>query len=544
MIRIKNLSVPYDETRTLTELAAERLGVSPCAVHGVIVVHKALDARRRNGAPIRWNYTLDVTVDGARGILTRLRRDAQVGRTEEHGLLCVPSYTPQEGRERPVVVGFGPAGIFAAWLLARAGAAPLVLERGQDVDRRTRDVAQFWRTGRLDTASNVQFGEGGAGTFSDGKLTARSRDPRMNEIIEAFVAAGAPEEIRYLQKPHIGTDVLRTVVKRLREKIIEMGGEVRFGAQVTDITMTAGRIAALTVNGSEQIPVSAVFLGIGHSARDTYAMLHGAGVHMEAKPFAVGVRIEHPQDFVDRMQYGAAAGSPLLPSADYALTFRDEEGGRGVYSFCMCPGGFVIPASTAPDECVVNGMSPANRGSRWANAGWVVELRPEDLASIHLPDIGGEPVPEVLAMMDFQERLERLCRINAGQGVKAPAQRMADFVARRNSSALPSSSFSPGLLASPLHFWMPDFVTGRLREGFRSADRVSRGFLTNEAVMIGVETRTSSPVRILRARETLRHVTLRGLYPCGEGAGYAGGIVSAAIDGERCAEQLAAAYGG
>ena len=346
MIRIKNLSVPYDETRTLTEFAAERLGVSPCAVHGVIVVHKALDARRRNGAPIRWNYTLDVTVDGARGILTRLRRDAQIGRTEEHGLLCVPSYTPQEGRERPVVVGFGPAGIFAAWLLARAGAAPLVLERGQDVDRRTRDVAQFWRTGRLDTASNVQFGEGGAGTFSDGKLTARSRDPRMNEIIEAFVAAGAPEEIRYLQKPHIGTDVLRTVVKRLREKIIEMGGEVRFGAQVTDITMTGGRIAALTVNGAEQIPVSAVFLGIGHSARDTYAMLHGAGVHMEAKPFAVGVRIEHPQDFVDRMQYGAAAGSPFLPSADYALTFRDEEGGRGVYSFCMCPGGLVVAAAS------------------------------------------------------------------------------------------------------------------------------------------------------------------------------------------------------
>ena len=209
----------------------------------------------------------------------------------------------------------------------------------------------------------------------------------------------------------------------------------------------------------------------------------------------------------------------------------------------MCPGGFVIPASTAPDECVVNGMSPANRGSRWANAGWVVELRPEDLASFHLPDTGGEPVPEVLAMMDFQERIERLCRINAGQGVKAPAQRMADFVARRNSSAMPASSFSPGLLASPLHFWMLDFITSRLREGFRSADRVSRGFLTNEAVMIGVETRTSSPVRILRDRETLRHVTLRGLYPCGEGAGYAGGIVSAAIDGERCAEQLAAAYG-
>jgi len=342
----------------------------------VIVVHKALDARRRNGAPIRWNYTLDVTADGTRGILTRLRRDAQVGRAEEHGSLRVPPYTPQEGRERPVVVGFGPAGIFAAWLLARAGAAPLVLERGQDVDRRTRDVAQFWRTGRLDPASNVQFGEGGAGTFSDGKLTARSRDPRMNEIIEAFVAAGAPEEIRYLQKPHIGTDVLRTVVKRLREKIIEMGGEVRFGTQVTDITMRAGRIAALTVNGAERIPARAVFLGIGHSARDTYAMLHGAGVHMEAKPFAVGVRIEHPQDFVDRMQYGAAAGSPFLPTADYALTFRDEEGGRGVYSFCMCPGGLVVAAASEEGHLVTNGMSNSRRDAGTANSALLVQVTP------------------------------------------------------------------------------------------------------------------------------------------------------------------------
>jgi len=422
MIRIKNLSVPYDETRTLTELAAERLGVSPCAVHGVIVVHKALDARRRNGAPIRWNYTLDVTVDGARGILTRLRRDAQVGRTEEHGLLCVPSYTPQEGRERPVVVGFGPAGIFAAWLLARAGAAPLVLERGQDVDQRTHDVAQFWRTGQLDTASNVQFGEGGAGTFSDGKLTARSRDPRMNEIIEAFVAAGAPEEIRYLQKPHIGTDVLRTVVKRLREKIIEMGGEVRFGAQVTDITMTAGRIAALTVNGSEQIPVSAVFLGIGHSARDTYAMLHGAGVHMEAKPFAVGVRIEHPQDFVDRMQYGAAAGSPLLPTADYALTFRDEEGGRGVYSFCMCPGGLVVAAASEEGHLVTNGMSNYRRDAETANSALLVQVTPADF--------GGA----VLGGIDFQRALERRAFSAGGGDYRAPVQAVGDFLSGRTGT--------------------------------------------------------------------------------------------------------------
>ena len=525
MIRIKNLSVPYDETRILTEFAAERLGVSPCAVHGVIVVHKALDARRRNGAPIRWNYTLDVTVDGARGILTRLRRDAQVGRTEEHGLLCVPSYTPQEGRERPVVVGFGPAGIFAAWLLARAGAAPLVLERGQDVDRRTRDVAQFWRTGRLDTASNVQFGEGGAGTFSDGKLTARSRDPRMNEIIEAFVAAGAPEEIRYLQKPHIGTDVLRTVVKRLREKIIEMGGEVRFGAQVTDITMTAGRIAALTVNGSEQIPVSVVFLGIGHSARDTYAMLHGAGVHMEAKPFAVGVRIEHPQDFVDQMQYGAAAGSPLLPSADYALTFRDEKGGRGVYSFCMCPGGLVVAAASEEGHLVTNGMSNYRRDAETANSALLVQVTPADF--------GGA----VLGGIDFQRALERRAFSAGGGDYRAPVQAVGDFLSGRTGTKdfVVVPTYMPGVRPAALGTILPDACSASLARALRHWEQRVPGFGAADVPLTGVEARSSAPCRILRDAVTMQSVSTVGLYPIGEGAGYAGGIMSAALDGMKAA---------
>ena len=525
MIRIKNLSVPYDETRTLTEFAAERLGVSPCAVHGVIVVHKALDARRRNGAPIRWNYTLDVTVDGARGILTRLRRDAQVGRTEEHGLLCVPSYTPQEGRERPVVVGFGPAGIFAAWLLARAGAAPLVLERGQDVDRRTRDVAQFWRTGRLDTASNVQFGEGGAGTFSDGKLTARSRDPRMNEIIEAFVAAGAPEEIRYLQKPHIGTDVLRTVVKRLREKIIEMGGEVRFGAQVTDITMTAGRIAALTVNGAEQIPVSVVFLGIGHSARDTYAMLHGAGVHMEAQPFAVGVRIEHPQDFVDRMQYGAAAGRPLLPSADYALTFRDEEGGRGVYSFCMCPGGLVVAAASEEGHLVTNGMSNYRRDAETANSALLVQVTPADF--------GGA----VLGGIDFQRALERRAFSAGGGDYRAPVQAGGDFLSGRTGTKdfVVVPTYMPGVRPAALGTILPDACSASLARALRHWEQRVPGFGAADVPLTGVEARSSAPCRILRDAVTMQSVSAAGLYPIGEGAGYAGGIMSAALDGMKAA---------
>lgn len=291
MIRVKNLRVPYDSTLSLAEIAAERLKQSPCAVHGVIVVHKALDARRRRGAPILWIYTLDVAVEEERTVLSRLRRDKEVMPVPADPPLMIPRVG---GRSmRPVVVGFGPAGIFAAWALARAGCAPLVLERGQDVDRRTADVARFWQTGVLDPASNVQFGEGGAGTFSDGKLTARSNDPRMREIIEAFVAAGAPEEIRYLQKPHIGTDVLRRVVKNLRSEIIRMGAEVRFGAQVTGVELCAGRLAALVVNEAERISTDAAFFGIGHSARDTYAMLHEAGLMMEAKAFAVGVRIEH-----------------------------------------------------------------------------------------------------------------------------------------------------------------------------------------------------------------------------------------------------------
>ena len=525
MIRVKNLRVPYDTVRPLEEYAAARLKISPCAVRGVIVVHKALDARRRNGAPIRWNYTLDVTVDGARGILTRLRRDAQVGRTEEHGLLCVPSYTPQEGCERPVVVGFGPAGIFAAWLLARAGAAPLVLERGQDVDRRTRDVAQFWRTGRLDTASNVQFGEGGAGTFSDGKLTARSRDPRMNEIIEAFVAAGAPEEIRYLQKPHIGTDVLRTVVKRLREKIIEMGGEVRFGAQVTDITMTAGRIAALTVNGSEQIPVSAVFLGIGHSARDTYAMLHGAGVHMEAKPFAVGVRIEHPQDFVDRMQYGAAAGSPFLPSADYALTFRDEEGGRGVYSFCMCPGGLVVAAASEEGHLVTNGMSNYRRDAETANSALLVQVTPADF--------GGA----VLGGIDFQRALERSAFSAGGGDYRAPVQAVGDFLSGRTGTKdfVVVPTYMPGVRPAALGTILPDACSASLARALRHWEQRVPGFGAADVPLTGVEARSSAPCRILRDAVTMQSVSAAGLYPIGEGAGYAGGIMSAALDGMKAA---------
>lgn len=505
---------------TLRAVVARETGDAPRALR---ILKRSIDARQRT---VYVNVTLRAFFD------------------EEPTEPLFPDVELRDvsGRRAAIVVGAGPGGLFAALRLIELGMRPIVVERGREVNERKRDIADIVRRGTIDPESNYCFGEGGAGAFSDGKLYTRSKKRgSVERILIRFCQHGANPAILYDAHPHIGTDKLPGVIERMRRYIIDCGGEVHFGTCMDGLLIHDDEVTGITTRTGQEFR-GPVILATGHSARDVYRMLADRGVTIEAKGIAVGVRLEHPQPLIDRIRYHRREGrGPHLPAAEY--TFVSQAGGRGVYSFCMCPGGFVIPASTAPDECVVNGMSPANRGSRWANAGWVVELRPEDLASFHLPDTGGEPVPEVLAMMDFQERLERLCRINAGQGVKAPAQRMADFVARRNSSALPASSFGPGLLASPLHFWMPDFITSRLREGFRSADRVSRGFLTNEAVMIGVETRTSSPVRILRDRETLRHVTLRGLYPCGEGAGYAGGIVSAAIDGERCAEQLAASYG-
>ena len=347
----------------------------------------------------------------------------------------------------------------------------------------------------------------------------------MNEIIEAFVAAGAPEEIRYLQKPHIGTDVLRTVVKRLREKIIEMGGEVRFGAQVTDITMTAGRIAALTVNGSEQIPARAVFLGIGHSARDTYAMLHGAGVHMEAKPFAVGVRIEHPQDFVDRMQYGAAAGSPFLPTADYALTFRDEEGGRGVYSFCMCPGGLVVAAASEEGHLVTNGMSNYRRDAGTANSALLVQVTPADF--------GGA----VLGGIAFQRELERSAFSAGGGDYRAPVQAVGDFLSGRTGTMdfVVAPTYMPGVHPAALGTILPDACSASLSRALRHWEQRVPGFGAADVPLTGVEARSSAPCRILRDTVTMQSVSTAGLYPIGEGAGYAGGIMSAALDGMKAA---------
>ena len=453
-----------------------------------------------------------------------------------------------------IVVGAGPGGLFAALRLIELGLKPVVLERGKDVHERKKDLASIARTQQVDEESNYCFGEGGAGAYSDGKLYTRSKKRgSVEKILNVFCQHGASTNILADAHPHIGTDKLPRVIENMRNTILQCGGEVHFQTKMVSFLLrklltqsgtpsydngtlneVAGVKAIETTSNGEHIEREyhgPVILATGHSARDVYRYLADAGIFLEAKALAVGVRLEHPAQLIDQIQYHNKEGrGDYLPAAEYNFVTQVE--GRGVYSFCMCPGGFVIPAATGPEQIVVNGMSPANRGTRWSNSGMVVELRPED--------VDGEGP---LKMMRFQEELERVCWQQGNRKQTAPAQRMADFVNGKLSADLPESSYAPGLIASPLHFWMPEMIATRLRQGFRKFGAMSHGFLTNNATVIAVETRTSSPVRILRDKDTLEHVNVKGLFPCGEGAGYAGGIVSAGVDGERCAEQVARLLG-
>lgn len=443
------------------------------------------------------------------------------------------SYPDVSSGKQVVVVGAGPGGLFAALRLIELGLRPVVIERGKEVHARRKDIALISREHQVNPESNYSFGEGGAGAFSDGKLYTRSKKRgSVEKILSVFCQHGANPSILADAHPHIGTDKLPGVIENIRKQILQSGGEVHFETRMERLLLKEGRVMGVETASGETFS-GAVILATGHSARDIYTYLNEEKIPIEAKGIAVGVRLEHPQALIDQIQYHSEEGrGAYLPAAEYS--FVTQVDGRGVYSFCMCPGGFVVPAATAPKQVVVNGMSPANRGSKWANAGMVVEIHPEDFSRF---------APSgALALMKLQEELEEHAWLNGGMKQTAPAQRMVDFMQKKNSFDLPSSSYTPGLLASPLHFWLPEFITTRLREGFRRFGQSSRGFLTNEAALIGVESRTSSPVRILRDRETNQHVTLRGLFPCGEGAGYAGGIVSAAIDGERCAEGAAALY--
>ena len=459
-------------------------------------------------------------------------------------------YPNVEGKPQVVVVGAGPGGLFAALRLIELGLRPIVVERGKNVHDRKRDIALITREHKVNSESNYSFGEGGAGAYSDGKLYTRSKKRgNVEKILNVFCQHGASPTILVDAHPHIGTDKLPRVIENMRNTILRCGGEVHFETRMDALIIHDNKVVGIETHTGEVFE-GPVILATGHSARDVYRWLAQNGVQIEPKGIAVGVRLEHPSHRIDQIQYHSKEGrGKYLPAAEYSFVTQVE--GRGVYSFCMCPGGFVVPAASGPEQIVVNGMSPSSRGSKWSNSGMVVELRPEDVDEIENGKLKIEndhsdenPQSSILhsqslKMMEFQERLERLTWQQGNMRQTAPAQRMVDFVHKKLSFDLPESSYTPGLISSPLHFWLPPFISSRLSQAFLTFGKHSHGLLTNEAVMIAIETRTSAPVRIVRDAATLQHVQIEGLFPCGEGAGYAGGIVSAGIDGERCAEAIA-----
>lgn len=514
-------------------------GIDVRTLNQVRVLKRSIDARQR---------TIYVNLK-VRAYINEFAQDDQYIHTE---------YPDVSSRPRVVVVGEGPGGLFASLRLIELGYRPVVLERGKDVRERKKDLSNITKTQKVDAESNYCFGEGGAGAYSDGKLYTRSKKRgSVDKILNVFCQHGANTNILADAHPHIGTDKLPRVIENMRNTILQCGGEVRFQTKMTSFIIDGDKVIGVeAVNlqtGAEETYRGPVILATGHSARDVYRYLAASRIEIEAKGIAVGVRLEHPAHLIDQIQYHNKNGrGKYLPAAEYS--FVTQVDGRGVYSFCMCPGGFVIPAATGSQQLVVNGMSPSNRGTAWSNSGMVVETHPEDVASFvqeHQAilqsdaSLSSSTEEEVLSpdspltMMHFQQIVEKQCWQQGNMKQTAPAQRMADFVNNRLSYDLPKSSYAPGLISSPLHFWMPSFVSKRLQEGFKTFGKNAHGFLTNEATLIAMETRTSSPVRILRDRDTLQHVRLQGLFPCGEGAGYAGGIVSAGVDGERCAEMCA-----
>lgn len=537
--------------RVLPEVAAQETAIIACvsrekghkitSIKGIHVLRRSIDARQRT---IYVNLTVRVFVN-----------------EPVSDPVATPfNYPDVSDKPTVLVVGAGPGGLFAALRLIQLGLKPIVIERGKSVHDRRKDIAAISRQGLVNPDSNYCFGEGGAGAFSDGKLYTRSKKRgNVERVLQLFCQFGASPSILVDAHPHIGSDKLPAIIEGMREQIKASGGSVHFETRMEALLLREGKVVGLHTSKGETLE-GPVILATGHSARDVYRQLYQQAIPLEAKGLALGVRLEHPQTLIDQIQYHNPKGrGDFLPPADYSLVTQVEQ--RGVYSFCMCPGGFVVPSASGPAQVVVNGMSPSNRGSRWANAGLVVEIRPEDLTTRlqdslekalnaagsnngippgSVMEALGAPLPAELGLLQLQEQLEYLCFLHGGSNQTAPAQRMADFVQGKRSADLPASSYTPGLVNSMLHSWMPPFITKRLQQGFTAFDTAHKGFLTNEAVLIGVETRTSSPVRIPRDPVTLAHVSVPGLYPCGEGAGYAGGIVSAAIDGERCAEQLAA----
>lgn len=538
------------QIRVLPEQAANEL-----AVKEFLVADKGLDARSVTHVRV-----LKRSIDARqKRVMVNLKVRVYIGEQPEDDEYVRTEYRNVEGCPQAVVVGAGPGGLFAALRLIELGVRPVVVERGKDVHARRADIAQISRSHTVDPESNYSFGEGGAGAFSDGKLYTRSKKRgSVEKILNVFCQHGASTSILVDAHPHIGTDKLPKVIEAMRETIRRCGGEVHFQTRMDELLLDGDKVVGvkcIRLDSSAEVEFRGpVVLATGHSARDVYRWLWRSGVDIEAKDLAVGARLEHPAQTIDKIQYHSSAGrGKWLPAAEYS--FVTQVGGRGVYSFCMCPGGTVVPAASGPEQLVVNGMSASTRNSPWSNSGMVVELHADDLADRTLIDDADRKglnewlaerglderldMESPLRMMHLQEWMERVAWLQGNRKQTAPAQRMSDFVNNRLSSDLPDSSYAAGLISTPMNFWMPQFVSSRLKQGFLNFGKSSHGFLTNNAALIGVETRTSAPVRILRDRETLQHVRIKGLFPCGEGAGYAGGIVSAGIDGERCAEELA-----
>ena len=526
--------------QSLKQYISREKGLDIRTINAIRTLKRSIDARQRT---IYINLTVRVFVN-------ETPSEEEFERT---------NYPNIEGRPAVIVVGAGPGGLFAALRLIELGLRPIVIERGKNVRERKEDLARISREHKIDAESNYSFGEGGAGAYSDGKLYTRSKKRgSVEKILNVFCQHGASPTILSDAHPHIGTDKLPRVIENMRNTILACGGEVHFQTRMEALLIEGQKVKGIEAQTGKTF-LGPVILATGHSARDVYRWLYAHGVQLETKGIAIGVRLEHPSMLIDQIQYHNKNGrGKYLPAAEYS--FVQQVDGRGVYSFCMCPGGFVVPAASGPHQLVVNGMSPSNRGTKWSNSGMVVETRPEDLLlpemQLQADPISGSQealteelilrdgkLPDgtvhTLAMMRFQEKLEQICWQQGNMRQTAPSQRMVDFTRKKLSYDLPATSYSPGLVSSPLHFWMPPFLSERLSKGFQLFGKSSRGFLTNEAVMIAVETRTSSPVRIVRDKDTLQHLTVEGLFPCGEGAGYAGGIVSAGIDGERCAEAVA-----
>ncbi|MDP1734849.1 MAG: NAD(P)/FAD-dependent oxidoreductase [Sulfuritalea sp.] len=530
-MRLTELKLPLDHTEAdLHSAILKRLGIAREELVGYSIFRRSYDARKPSA--IVFIYTLDIELTNEKVVLARLQSDRNLGPTPDTAYHFVTQAPPTSGSPPPIVIGTGPCGLFAGLILAQMGFRPIILERGKSVRERTKDTFGLWRQGQLNPESNVQFGEGGAGTFSDGKLYSQIKDPafRGRKVLTEFVKAGAPAEILYVSKPHIGTFKLVTMVENMRAEIEALGGEIRFQSRVEEIDIEQGQVRGVRLAGGEFIAARHVVLAVGHSARDTFEMLHARGVHIEAKPFSIGVRIEHPQSLIDRARFGRNAGNPLLGAADYKLVHHCKNG-RSAYSFCMCPGGTVVAATSEPGRVVTNGMSQYSRNERNANSALVVGVTPADY-----PDGDSNP----LAGIAFQRHWESLAFEAGGGNYNAPAQRVGDFLAGRPSTQLGSvvPSYTPGVHPTDLAQCLPDYVVAALRESLPAFGREIAGFAMDDALLTGVETRTSSPLRITRD-ESFQSLNTRGLFPAGEGAGYAGGILSAAIDGIKVAEAVA-----